>query len=145
VLGVGRPELRPLLAHALARLGTEHAVVVHGEDGLCEITLAARTLVTEIRGTELREHVWSPSDFGIREQPLDDARVDGPEASAEIIQQVLAGKHGAARDLVVLNAAAALWVAGQAKTLLEGATLAQNAVDSGAARTLLARLIEKTA
>lgn len=144
LLGVGRDELRPRLAAALARLGGKRALVVHGSDGLGEITLAGKTHVTEVRDGELSEFTLSPEDFGVNRASLDAAHVDGPAASAAIVRGVLAGAAGPARDVVLLNAAATLRLAGRAGTLPGGVRLAAEAIDSGAARELLARLVERT-
>lgn len=144
LLGVGRDELRPMLAAVLARLGTERAMVVHGADGLGEITLAAETHVTEVRAGELKEYTLSPADFGLAPGSLDAVRVEGPAQSAAIIRRLLSGERGPARDVVLLNSAAALWLAGRAATLSEGAALAAEAIDRRAASDLLARLIERT-
>jgi len=144
LLGVGRPELRPVMAAALALLGIERAVVVCGEDGLDEVTLSGVTKVTEVRAGKIREFTWHPNDFGIEPCGLEDLRVSGPEESATMIRNVLAGHGGPQRDIVVLNAAAALWTAGRAAQPAEGASLAAAAIDSGAAAALLARLAEKT-
>jgi anthranilate phosphoribosyltransferase len=144
LLGVGRPELRPLVAEALALLGTERAVVVCGEDGLDEVTLTGITRVTEVRAGQLREFAWHPNDFDLEASGLQGLRVTDPEESAAMIRRVLAGDAGAPRDIVVLNAAAALWTAGKSASLAECARLASEAIDSGAARRLLAQLAEKT-
>jgi len=143
LLGVGRAELRPLLAAALARLGVVRALVVHGDDGLGEITLAGPTRVTEVKGDTLRDFVWTPGDFGLEPAPLDSISIDGPEASAAMIRAVLDGQRGPARDIVIINAAAALWIAGRAEQPAAAATLAAQAIDSGAARDLLVRLVER--
>lgn len=149
LLGVGRAPLRPLLASALARLGTTRALVVHGEDGLDELTLASTTQATEIRAGQTREFTWSPEDFGLERASLDSLRVDGPAQSAAIIRRILAGEHGPARDIVVLNAAAGLWLASGdeacGETALHGhARRAEQAIDSGATRELLSRLVDLT-
>jgi len=144
LLGVGRDELRPLLAAVLARLGTRRAAVVRGADGLGEVTLAGETRVTEVRDGELREFVWTPADFGLERASLESIEVAGPEQSAALVREVLAGRSGAARDIVLMNAAAALWVADRAPTLPAGVEQAAAAIDSGAARDLLARLVERT-
>ncbi|HUY90250.1 MAG TPA: anthranilate phosphoribosyltransferase [Pirellulales bacterium] len=144
LLGVGRDELRPLLAAVLARLGTRRAAVVRGADGLGEVTLAGETLVTEVRDSQLHEYVWTPADFGLEPASLESIQVEGPEQSAALVREVLAGQPGAARDIVLINAAAALWVAGRAASLPEGVQLAAEAIDTGAARELLAKLVERT-
>ena len=142
VVGVGRPELRPLLAEALLLLGTTHALVVQGEDGLDEVTLAGPTRVTEVSGSGLRNFTWTPSDFGLAPGSLDLLRVENSEQSAEMIRGVLHGAPGPARDIVVLNAAAALWTAGRAETPLACAQLAARAIDLGVAAELLKRLAQ---
>lgn len=140
LLGVGRPDLRPKLAEALALLGTEQAAVVSGRDGLDEVTLAGPTDVSRIGQGPPEELVWRPEDFGLRAQPLDPLVVDGPAASAALIARVLAGEPGPAREIVILNSAAALWVAGVESELSAAAARAAAAIDSGVARELLARL-----
>jgi anthranilate phosphoribosyltransferase len=144
VLGVGRSELRPLLAAALHRLGVQKALVVHGDDGLDEVTLATSTQVTEVTPQGLREFVWTPADFGLAPAPLDSMQVDDAAGSAALIRQIFAGIGGPPRDIVVLNAAAALLAAGAAPDPRRAATAAASAIDSGAAATLLARLAEQS-
>jgi anthranilate phosphoribosyltransferase len=144
LLGVGRAGLRPLLAEAIALLGTRRTAVVHGADGLDEVTLGGATRVTEVRGDETFEHEWTPEDFGLEPAPRDALLVEGPEESAAMIRAILAGQPGAPRDVVAANAAAALWTAGRVATLREGAGRAAEAIDSGAAAQLLARLAERT-
>lgn len=144
VLGVGRAELRPLLAEALQLLGTQHSLVVQGEDGLDEVTLAGPTRVTEVTPAGLRNFTWTPSDFGLAPANLDALKVDGPQQSAEMIREVLRGSAGPARDIVLLNAAAALWTAGQAGTPGACVELAARAIDLGAASDLLKRLAQLT-
>jgi anthranilate phosphoribosyltransferase len=145
LLGAGRPELRPLLAGAMAKLGTERTVVVSGEDGLGDVTLTGTTHVCEVllagsSTSAMREFTWTPEDFGIGR--LNALRVDGPAASAAIIRNVLAGNRGPARDIVVLNAGAALLVAGKASHPKIAAQTAAQAIDNGAAASLLAQLAE---
>jgi anthranilate phosphoribosyltransferase len=144
LLGVGKPHLRDLLARALMNLGTRRAVVVCGDDGLDEVTIAAPTRVTVASAGELRELTWTPEDFGLQRSPLDTLIVDGPAESAAMIRSVLEGSAGPARDIVIVNAAAAMWTAGKSDSLEESARLAVVAIDSGAARDLLARLVEST-
>lgn len=145
VVGVGRSEMRTKIAAALMALGTRGAIVVHGDDGLDEVTLAGATRVSHATPQGVRELCWTPGDFGLAAAPLDDMLVEGPEESAALIRRVLAGDDGPARDIVVANAAAALWVAGRAATTQEAAALAAKAIDSGAAARLLAALAERSA
>jgi len=141
LLGAGRPELRPLLSGALARLGTDRTLIVCGEDGLGDVTLAGVTNVTEVTKDKVREFNWRPEDFGIATQPLDGIHVTSPAESAEVIHGVLAGKHGPARDIVVLNAAAALYCAGVADNPRQAASETIDAIEGGAARRSLERLV----
>ena len=144
VLGVGRRELRDLLAGALRLLGIQHAAVVHGADGLDEVTLAAITEVTEVTPEETQFFRWQPEDFGLRREHLDALAVDGPDDSAALIRAVLAGEPGPPRDITILNSAAALWTAGVERSLTACARRAAEAIDSGQARELLVRLAQKT-
>ncbi len=140
VLGVGRPELRPLIADALWALGTTRSVVVCGEDGLDEVTLGGVTYVSVVSTTGSEEHRWSPADFGLQAADKSELVVDGTLASADCIRRILDGERGPHRDIVVINAAAALWVAGFAENLLDCSGQAAQAIDSGAASQALARL-----
>ncbi len=145
LIGVGRPELRAKLAAALQLLGTEHAIVVHGADGLDEVTIETDTAVSEIRAGVLSEFAWNPQQFGLNCSSKESFKVQGPGESAEIIRDVLAGKPGPARDIVVLNAAAALWivesdVAGKEADLTVLADRAVKSITSGTAQEKLAHL-----
>lgn len=141
LIGVGRAEIRPLLAEALSMLGTERAVVVHGSDGLDEVTLAGTTDATEATEGGLHHVRWNPEDFGLETASLTDIRVDGPEQSAAVIVDLLQGTPGPSRDIVVLNSAAALWTAGCDDHPRRCAQLAAQTIDSGAAWDLLQSLI----
>jgi anthranilate phosphoribosyltransferase len=139
LLGVGRAKFRPLLAEALVLLGTARSAVVQGCDGLDEVTLSGSTEVTEATG-QIRHFQWVPADFGLGLIDLKTIQVAGPEQSAATIREVLAGRPGPARDIVVANAAAALWTAGAAASVAAGAALAAAAIDTAAASDLLVRL-----
>src|SRR5262249_3936839 len=132
---------RPLLAEALQLLGTQRALVVQGEDGLDEVTLDGPTRVTEVSADGLRNFSWTPADFGLAPSKRDKLLIDGAQASAELIRSVLSGTPGPARDIVVINAAAALWVAGKSASPAACAVLAASAIDSGAASALLEQLV----
>jgi len=146
LLGVGRAELQQTIARALALLGTRRSVVVSGQSGLGEITVAGSTYVIEVseNGT-LRDHTWTAADFGLpARESLDELTVESAQQSADIIRHAMSGKPGFARDIVVANAAAAIWIAGKAKTLSDGALVAQRAIDSGSAKQLLDQLVRLT-
>jgi anthranilate phosphoribosyltransferase len=138
VLGVGKAKFRPLIAEAMRFLGAERVAVVHGDDGIDEVSLSGSTSVTLINGNQTTEHSWRPEDFGIVPQERSRLLVDGPRESAERISQVLKGEPGPCRDVVVLNAAAALFVAEKNEDLVQCACAAAEAIDSGAAQRLLA-------
>jgi anthranilate phosphoribosyltransferase len=144
LLGVGKPKLREMLAEALLLLGTDRAVLVTGDDGLDEVTIATTTNVTVAEGGRRSELRWTPADFGMSTSRLDSLLVDGPKQSAAMIVQVLGGQRGPAFDIVVINAAAALWTAQKATSPMQCAELAEWAIESGAARELLGRLVERT-
>jgi len=159
LLGVGRPELRSLLAGAMAQLGTRRTFVVSGDDGLGDVTLAGPTHVTEVVAVDrslagrpfneptaatMREFTWCPEDFGLQRHSLDSLQIDSPTASAALIRQILHGAAGPARDIVVLNAAAGLLAANKAADPPSAAALAAAAIDNGAALFLLDRLVEKS-
>jgi len=140
VLGVGKRPAHPLLAGALARLPITRAFVVCGEDGMDEVTLSGETYVIEVTPGKQTSAVWTPKMFGLARQGKEEMLVDGPPQSAALISRILAGEKGAPRDVVLLNAAAGLFVAGKVDSLAAGAERAAEAIDSGAAKQLLQRL-----
>jgi anthranilate phosphoribosyltransferase len=144
VLGAGRSETRPLIAEALSLLGTSRSIVVHSRDGLGEISIGDLTDVSEVGGIQVTEGTLSPSDFGMEKNGLMLIQASDPMESAEIIQRVLSGQTGAARDIVVANAAAALWVAGLADSPVRGAERCAAAIDNGQAKEMLKELVSMT-
>jgi anthranilate phosphoribosyltransferase len=145
IIGVWDPDLIERIAGTLAMLGTERAWVVHGADGLDEITLADRTFVAEARDGEVRTFEITPEDFGLKRAQLDNLRGGDAEGNAQIIRDVLAGDRvDEARALVLVNAAAALHVGGLAKTLHEGVRLAEESIDAGRAAEKLSELTRIT-
>jgi anthranilate phosphoribosyltransferase len=144
LLGAGRPELRPLLAGAMSHLGTRRTLVVSGEDGLGDVTLAGNTFVSEIVNGTTREFIWQPEDFDIQRTPLDGLAVDNPAASAAVIRNILAGERGPARELVVLNAAAGLLATGRIGDPRAASAMAAEAIDRGIAQSLLERLAARS-
>jgi len=145
IIGVSdRQKVEPM-ARALSMLGTERAWVVHGADGLDEITIAGKTFVAETRNGAVRTFEVSPEDFGIERTGLDGLSGGDAEANAKIVRDVVAGnRRDAARLLVLVNTAAALHVGGLASGLREGITLAEKSIDSGAANEKLDELIRFT-
>ncbi len=141
IVGVPKPELTELMAHALRMLGTRRAWVVHGADGIDEISIAGHTKVAECRDGAVHTFYIHPSEFGMAKGSA--AALAGGEASAnaDIIRAVLAGARGARRDVVLLNAGAALFVADAATSVREGIARAAEAVDSGAAQHTLDAMI----
>src|SRR5262249_7674035 len=131
------------------KLGTKRTLVVSGDDGLGDVTLAAATNVSDVRAAtgapvQVNEFTWQPQDFGINRANLEKLHVDGPAASAAIIRRLLAGERGPARDIVLLNAAASLIVANKRSDPKTATEIAANAIDSGAAEQLLNKLIQKS-
>src|SRR5580700_11256805 len=133
LIGAPSAHTAELLAHALAGLGPERAFVVHGNDGLDEVTTTGTTLVFEIAGSELRSFHWTPSDFGVRQADISELRGGDRARNSEIATAVLKGETGAQRDIVLVNSAAALLVSGIAGSPLAAMELAAHSIDSGAA------------
>lgn len=131
-----------MLAQAAARLGIERAFVVHGSDGLDEITTTGQTTVFQVEDGRVQKGLWSPADFGLPAAAIEDFRGSGPEENAAIIREVLAGVTGPKRDVVVANAAAALLVAQRASDLTTAVQIAVESIDSGAAGDKLKQLSE---
>ncbi|MCY4245445.1 MAG: anthranilate phosphoribosyltransferase [Gammaproteobacteria bacterium] len=133
LLGVFSAALTGPLARVLQKLGARRAMVVCADDGMDEISTAAPTRVAELRDGEIREYQITPEDFGLARSTVDSLTVNDAEQSLQIINQVFAGGQGAARDILLLNGGAAVYVAGRAATLTAGITCAAEVVDSGAA------------
>jgi anthranilate phosphoribosyltransferase len=144
LLGVGRPEWLDRMAGALVLLGTRRSVLVHGRDGLDEVSPAAPTLVRIVEGGRITTTEWTPADFGVPNCSLADLRADGPAESAAIIRDLLAGRAGPAVGVVVANAGAALIAAGRAASPAEGAEIARRSLATGKAAAVLAALVRIT-
>lgn len=141
LMGVFHPDLVGIQVRALQRLGAEHALVVYGKDGMDEVSLGAATVVGELRNGEITEYEIHPEDFGVPMASNRALRVETPEQSMKMLQGVLDGEPGAARDIVVLNAGAALYAANVADSMKAGIELARKAIDSGAAKGKLKQLV----
>jgi len=137
LLGVFSPHLTKTLAQVLQVLGSHHALVVHGSDGLDEITLSGDTRVAELKDGEVTEYTLNPRDFGIAPAPLNSMLVKNVQESRELLEMVLDNRASPALDIVVLNAGAAIYVAGLTTDLKQGVELARATIQSGAARDRL--------
>ena len=144
VLGAGREDTRLLIAEALSLLGTKRSIVVHSRDGLGEVSISDVTDVSEVQGKFVTEGKLAPEDFGLSEGNLTMLSATDPAESAEKIQRVLAGHSGPARDVVIANASAALWVSGMCDGLERGAERCAKAIDNGQASEMLRELAELT-
>jgi anthranilate phosphoribosyltransferase len=141
LVGVPRPELTELIARSLGLLGSERAWVVHGADGLDEISTTGYTKVSESRGGSVNTFYLHPSDVRLRKASPAELRGGGAEDNARITRGILAGVPGAPRDIVLLNAAASLFIAGAAASLADGLLRAADAIDSGRAAAVLDLLV----
>jgi anthranilate phosphoribosyltransferase len=144
VVGVFNAAWTEPIAEALSNLGSEHAWVVHGSDGLDEITTTGPTRVTELKDGKVHTFEVRPSDAGLPPATLEDLKGGDATVNAAAIRELLGGEQGAFRDIVVLNAGAALLVGGKAATLREGAERAARAIDDGSAARALDRLVAAT-
>ena len=137
LVGVPRPELTELVARSLAQLGSERAWVVHGADGLDEISTTGYTKISECREGAVNTFYLHPADVGLPKAAPEALRGGDAEANAAIARRILAGERGAPRDIVLLNAGAALLIAGQAPSVPDGIAVAADAIDSGGAARVL--------
>jgi len=144
VLGVYDAKLTEILGRVLLELGIQHSLVIHGMDGLDEITLSDRTKISEGKGGVVSSYFIAPEEFDLKRVSRKELAGGGPKDNARITQDILRGKKGPKRDIVCLNAAAAMVVGQKAKTLKDGVRLAQQTIDSGAAAEKLDRLIAYT-
>ena len=144
LMGVYERSLTKKLAEVLLRLNTRRAMVVHGLDGLDEISTTAPTQVSEVVDGKILSYLIDPAEYGLPMAALEDISGGTPEQNADIVLGILSGKQGARRDLVLLNAAAALVVADKAENIREGMILAAKSIDSGAAQAKLERMRELT-
>ena len=141
LMGVFHSDLDGIQVRALQRLGAEHALVVYGKDGMDEVSLGAATVVGELKNGEITEYEIHPEDFGLAMASNRSLRVETPEQSMTMLKGVLANEPGAARDIVILNAGAALYAANVADSMKAGMELARQAIASGAAQGKLEQLV----
>ena len=144
LVGVPRPELTELVARSLAQLGAERAWVVHGADGLDEISTTGYTKVSECRDGAVNTFYLHPADVGLQKSPAGELRGGDADENARIARAVLSGTPGAPRDIVLLNAGASLLIAERADSIPEGIAMAGEAIDSGRALAVLETLIRES-
>jgi anthranilate phosphoribosyltransferase len=144
LLGLYSGELVGAIAHVLKNLGSVRAMVVHGLDGLDEISLCGPTKVAELRDGEVQEYVIEPESLGLHRCRMEELRGGSPSESAGVVRGVLAGKKGAPRDVVLLNSGAALYVSSRAASVNEGMRMAAESIDLGKAQKKLEELVEMT-
>lgn len=142
LLGVYSSEWVRPIAEVLKKLGSKHVIVVHGHDGMDEISISGPTQVAELRNGTISEYVIEPSQFGLKNSALTEIKVDGAAQSLAMIQSVLENEASAARDIVLLNAGAALCVAGVVESIVDGVTKASDVLASGAVKAKLAELVQ---
>ncbi|MEM7562848.1 MAG: anthranilate phosphoribosyltransferase [Pseudomonadota bacterium] len=144
VIGVFDGELVEPLANVLKQLGSRHVLVVHAEDGMDEISISSPTQVAELKNGQVKTYQLSPADFGLTMTDAASLKVDSAEASLAVIKSVLAGDAGPARDIVCLNAGAAIYVSGITDSLAAGVEAAAAAIDNGKAAEVLQNLVNKS-
>ena len=144
LLGVFHPDLVGIQVRVLQRLGSEHVMVVYGMNGMDEVSLSGETLVGELKGGEVREYMVHPSDFGLPVYDSRVLRVSNRDESVQCIQRALANEDGPVRDIVLLNAGAALYCAGVADSVADGVKQAREAVASGKAQAKLSQFVAVT-
>ncbi len=142
VIGVFSNDWLNPLAETLKQLGSEHVLVVHAEDGLDEISIAAKTYIAELKNGKIENHEISPEDFGMKKQDISALAVNGVDDSLSKMQSVLENNDGAAKDIVCLNAGAAIYASGLASSIQDGVTIAITTIASGAAKQKLEQLIQ---
>ncbi len=144
ILGVYEPNLTETMATVLSNLGVRKGLVVHGKDTLDEISITGETKVTEVREEGMKSYTISPEDFGMRRRGIDEIKGGTKEENAKILRRILGGERGGGRDITVLNAGAAFYIAGRVKDVKEGIEMAEQAIDSGKALDTLERLVQFT-
>ena len=142
VMGVFLRDLTTKLAHVLQQLGSRHVLVVHGSDGMDEISISAPTFIAELKDGKISEYTVTPEEFGLKSAPVNAIQVSDADSAMAMLVSVLDNQAGAARDIVLLNAGAAIYVAGLADSLANGVKKAAEIISSGAAKHKLAQLIE---
>jgi len=144
VIGVFSKDLCPVIANVMKDIGSEHVLVVHGHDGLDEISITGETYVSELKDGIVSSYTIHPEDFGIKVHKMEDIQSPDCDTNKNIIMGILSGKSSAATDIAVLNAAASIMVSGKAENLLDSTELAYESVSNGKATEKLNLLIKET-
>lgn len=144
LIGVSDPHYLETMAGALALLGTRHALLVCGEDGVDELSITAATRVVEVTDGDLRTYTVAPEEVTLERAPAESIPGGDPQQNAEVARRIFAGEAGPSRDLAVLNAGAAIYAAGAAESLRDGVRAAEEAIDSGSAAAALERFVTRT-
>lgn len=144
LLGVPNEKIAQKLAEVAAKLNYTHLMLVTSKDGMDEITVTSETKVFEVKGNNLASYTISPQQFGIKQATKNDLMGKNPSENASIIQNILKGKKGPQRDIVILNSAAAFYLSGKVKNIKQGISFAEKSIDSGAALKVLENLIKET-
>jgi anthranilate phosphoribosyltransferase len=144
LIGIYSGEMVGMIAQVLKNLGSARAMVVHGLEGLDEISLCGPTKVAELRDGAVKEYAVEPEQYGFKRCRLEELHGGNPEQSALIVKAILDGNKGSTREVVLLNGGAALYVSGRTATIQDGIQLAAESIDSGKARQKLAQLVEMT-
>ncbi|MGB2631006.1 MAG: anthranilate phosphoribosyltransferase [Candidatus Omnitrophota bacterium] len=144
VLGVFKDELTGMMARVLKELGTRRAYIVHGSDGLDEVTIAGKTNVSELKGGKVKSFYVTPGTFGVKKASIKDIRGGSVKQNAKILRDVLSGKKGPKRDVVLINVSVGLMASGRVKNFREGVKMAAHSIDSGRALEKLQQLVKIT-
>tara|TARA_B100000768_G_C11252909_1_gene364963 strand:+ start:548 stop:1570 length:1023 start_codon:yes stop_codon:yes gene_type:complete len=144
VVGVYSKELTTTFAEVLQKLGSEHVLVVHGEDGMDEISITGKTFVAELKDNVIKEYTIEPSLFNLKVASLEDIIVEDPAHSKQMILDILSGRLSVARDITLLNAGAAIYISGLANSIKSGILMASDAIDQGKAMEKLNQLIDSS-
>ena len=144
VVGVYSKELTTTFAEVLQKLGSEHVLVVHGEDGMDEISITGKTFVAELKDNVIKEYTIEPSLFNLEVASLEDIIVEDPAHSKQMILDILSGRLSVARDITLLNAGAAIYISGLANSIKSGILMASDAIDQGKAMEKLNQLIDSS-
>ena len=144
VVGVYSKELTTTFAEVLQKLGSKHVLVVHGEDGMDEISITGKTFVAELKDNVIKEYTIEPSLFNLEVASLEDIIVEDPAHSKQMILDILSGRLSVARDITLLNAGAAIYISGLANSIKSGILMASDAIDQGKAMEKLNQLIDSS-